>query len=174
MSDDFQSHELITATKLNRALRPGRCIGRARRITTSASANSATLIPVLELDDIPVVGAREYTVMTSGLWLDTGVANDVALATITHTLDGSTPVVGSAILPGGTAEAKLVDPNAPETRVIATSITPAADGLLSLLLCVSRVAGSGLIVIQGDGTAKLIEMRVYDSGEDPGDTGVDL
>lgn len=174
MSDDFQSHELVTATKLNRALRAGRCIGRARRITNSSAATSTTLVPVLELDDIPVIGGRQYDIITSPLFLDTSVANDVGQAWFTYTLDGSTPVIGSTLLPGGVAEAKLVDTAFGESRVIATSLTPASDGSLSLLLSVARGSGTGNIIIQANGTSTICEFRVYDRGEDPGDTGVDL
>jgi len=71
MSDDFQSHERLTATKLNRALRSGRCIGRARRITDSPSSSSTTLVPILRLDDIPLTAGRLYVVMTSEWAIDT-------------------------------------------------------------------------------------------------------
>lgn len=175
MSDDFQSHELLTATKLNRALRSGRCIGRARRVTGSNASTSGTRIPVLELDDIPLVAGRQYEIKTNTYAVDGVTNNDVAVVDILYTTDGSTPAVAtSSVLPGATCETQQVIATQFVFGIIETTYTPAADELLSLLLCIRHSAGVGAMNMPADGTARIIEMRVLDCGEDPGDTGVDL
>ena len=174
MSDDFQSHEQAAATKLNRGLTAGRAVGRARRITTSSNSASTTAVAVLELDDISIKSGRLYKIETSGVLIDTSVANDVGAMQIRYTTDGSTPTISSTILPGAFARAKLVDASFAESRAIHTTYTPAADQTLSLLLCVLRETGSGNVNLVADGAAAIIEMCIYDRGEDPGDTGVDL
>jgi hypothetical protein len=174
MSDDFQSHELVTATKLNRALRSGRCIGRARRITNSSSTSGTALLPVLELDDIPIFANRLYGIVTAPLFLDGSVASDVGQAWITFTTDGSTPVIGSTPLPGGVAQTIIPNISFGESVLIATTYTPSTDQTLSLLLCIARGTGTGVITLQANGSSTIAEVRVMDLGEDPGDTGVDL
>ena len=174
MSDDFQSHELVTATKLNRALRSGRCIGRARRITSSTTSSSTTLVPVLRLDDIPLTAGRQYTIVSSALALDGSVAADSITIVMTYTVDGSTPTIASPTFPGSNVQIVQSNVSIPEYRSIITTYIPAADETLSLLLCVFRGSGSGVVGILADGTTRICEFRVLDQGEDPGDTGVDL
>lgn len=175
MSDDFQSHELVTATKLNRSLRTGRCIGRARRVTNSNTVTAASpFVAVLRLDDIPLLGGRQYTIVSSPLNLDTSQNSNVGQATLTYTTDGSTPTVSSTILPGSVVKSMIPDGNQPEEVIINTTYIPAADETLSLLLCIARQVGTGAIMIVADGTNTITEIRVIDQGEDPGDTGVDL
>lgn len=174
MSDDFQSHELLTATKLNRALRAGRCIGRARRITDSSTSTGTTRIPVLRLDDVPIYAGRLYVIRTGVLQVDGATANDVGLAELMYTTDGSTPTITSSILVGGSAQ--VIQPNAASNAdaIIATTYTPAADETLSLLLTFRHDVGTGAMGLKADAGGRIIEFGVYDSGEDPGDTGVDL
>lgn len=175
MSDDFQSHELLTATKLNRSLRAGRCIARGRRVTNSSTvAASSPFVAVLRIDDIPVTSSRLYTIVSSSLGLDTSQADNVGQAVITYTTDGSTPVVGSTVLPGSLIETNIHDTVQPEAVIINTSYTPASDQTLSLLLCIARRVGTGAIMLVADGTNTIIELSIFDSGEDPGDVGVDL
>jgi len=173
MSDDFQSHERVTATKLNRSLRSGRCIGRARRISSSSIANSATLVPVLRLDDIPMTGQRAYDIKTSTLLLDASVANDVGRIVLTYTTDGSTPTISSSVLPGGEYTKVLPNIAVAEGSPLITTYVPAADETFSLLMSVARFSGTGNIIILGSATV-ILEMKIVDMGEDVGDTGVDL
>jgi hypothetical protein len=174
MSDDFQSHERLTATKLNRSLRAGRCIGRARRITNSSATSGTALLPVLRLDDIPIFAGRLYEVRTTNLFLDGSIANDVGQAFILATMDGSTPTIASTTLPGAATQTVIPNTSFGEARPILTSYIPAVDETLSLLLVAARGSGSGAIVIQANGAGTVCEMKIVDLGEDPGDTGVDL
>lgn len=174
MSDDFQSHERLTATKLNRSLKAGRCIGRARRITNSTATSGTALTAVLRLDDIPIFAGRLYTVRSSNLFFDASVANDVGQGILTYTTDGSTPTISSTTFPGGVTQTIIPNISFGEARPILTTYTPATDQTLSLLLCAARATGTGVIVIQANGAGTLCEFAVYDQGEDPGDTGTDL
>lgn len=174
MSDDFQSHELVTATKLNRALRSGRCVGRARRITNSNATSGTTFQTVLRLDDIPVFSGRQYGLLTTNFFLDGSVANDVAQAFVLYTTDGSTPTIASAQFPGAYTQTVVPNISFGEARPIITSYIPAADETLSLLLCIARGSGTGVITLQANGSGTICEMRLMDCGEDPGDTGVDV
>lgn len=173
-TDDFSSAEEVKAAKANLSLAAGRCLGRAERITNSTASTSTTLIPVLRLDDITCKGGRLLRIETAPLYLDTSVANDAARVTLTYTLDGSTPTIASTPLPGGFVQAVLANVALGETPTIVTTLTPPADGQLSLLVCVSRLTGSGSVVIQADGTSSRCQVAVYDASVDPGDTGVDL
>lgn len=174
MSDDFQSHERLTATKLNRALRAGRCIGRARRITDSTATSGTARTGVLELDDIPLVAGRLYHIVTTEWAIDTSVAADVGKVEMLYTTDGSTPTITSTQLPGAQCETVIPSASRAEYVRMSTSYVPSADETLSLLAVASRTSGTGVIVILGTGTTSVTEFRVIDLGEDPGDTGVDV
>lgn len=174
MSDDFQSHELVTATKLNRALRTGRCIGRARRITNSNTSTGTTRIPVLRLDDIPIVANRLYTICTNSTQIDGATNNDTLVIEILSTTDGSTPTITSSLLPGAASEVPQPNAASPVWGQIVTRYIPGSDETLSLLLTVKHGIGTGAMGLLANGTSSIIEMLVIDQGEDPGDTGVDL
>lgn len=174
MSDDFQSHEILTATKLNRALKAGRCIGRARRITNSSTSTGTTRIPVLRLDDVPITAGRLYNIRTGVLQVDGATANDVGLVELLYTSDGSTPTIASTIVVGGSGQ--TIQPNTASNAVvsISTTYTPAADETLSLLMTFRHDVGTGAMGLIADAGGRIIEFGIYDQGEDPGDTGVDL
>jgi hypothetical protein len=174
MSDEFQSHEILTATKLNRALKSGRCIARARRITSSTTSTGTTRIPVLRIDDIALTAGRLYNIRSGVLQCDGATANDGALVEMTYTTDGSTPTISSTVLPGGSAE--IVQPNTGVNAPvhISTTYTPATDETLSILMTFRHSTGTGAMGLVADGGGRLIEFGIYDQGEDPGDTGVDL
>lgn len=165
--------QVLTAADFNLAAKSGEIVGWAQRISNSSASSSTTDVAVLELPDIAITAGRLYEIFTSPLRLDTGVANDVAMARIRYTTDGSTPSVSSTVLPGGQAEAVLANVTFGEDRVISTTYVPAADETLSLLLCVSRQTGSGSITVIADGSATLCELKVRDCGVSAGDTGVD-
>lgn len=149
-------------------------VARARRVTDSSTSASGTLVPVMRLDDIALVQGRLYKIWTAPLGMDGTVADDVIRATITHTTDGSTPTISSTILPGGLAQESQANATQGVYPSIQTTYTPAgASEQLSLLLCVSRSAGSGTVRLLGDAT-NIIEIVVEDVGVDPGDTGTEL
>jgi chitobiase/beta-hexosaminidase-like protein len=150
----------------------GTIIARGRR--TSNSTASASEQGVLRLDDIPITNGRLYQIYTSGLMLDSTVANDESRARIRYTTDGSTPTTSSTILPGSQADYRQADAGIPEHVHIRTTYAPSSDQTLSLLLTTSRIAGTGNISIGADGTSNVCDLYVMDCGEDPGDTGVDI
>lgn len=169
----FTSQQTLTAALLNTAVLAGTVLGRARRTTSSSGSTSTTLVPVLRLDDIPIIGGRAYNVMTTPLLLDTSVANDVGRIAITYTTDGSTPTISSTIMPGTEYTTVLPNPAVAQGITGNTTYVPASNETLSLLLCVSRFSGTGTITILGSSSV-VIEMKIVDGGVDPGDTGVDL
>jgi len=171
---DILAGQILTAAEIALAAKAGVCVGRAERVSNSSSANSTTLVAVLRLDDIAITGGRRYRIETPPLFLDGSIANDVGQAWIVYTTDGSTPTASSTVLPGGVTQTVIPNISFGEARPIITFYTPAADETLSLLLCVARASGTGVIVIQANGTSTLCEVAVYDAGVDPGDTGVDL
>lgn len=173
MSDDFQSHERVGTTKLNRSLTPGRCIKRARRITNSSTSASTVLVPTLRLDGAPIYTGRQYTIVTSSCLFDTSNVGDMARIALTYTTDGSTPTTASPILPGGQDQVYLGNTSSGVHAKICTPYIPTADETLSLLLSIARVQGAGTVQLLADGT-HIIDLRIIDQGEDPGDTGVDL
>jgi len=144
-------------------------IKRGQRIT--ASSTTTTEVGVLRVDDVPVYAGRAYKVWTSPLILDTSVANDVARAHLRYTEDGSLPATSDTQLQA--AHGVLANITSGESRVVVANYSPAADGLLSVLLSVSRVSGTGNISISASATFP-IDLVVEDMGLDPGDVGVDI
>jgi hypothetical protein len=171
---DFLAGQVPTAAELILASRAGECLDRAQRITDSTGSATTTLVPVLRLDDVPITAGRAVIVESSGILLDSSVADDVGLLTVTYTTDGSTPTIASAVLPGAVAERLVRNISFPETCNIRTRYTPAGNETLSLLLCVSRAAGTGTIVAKANGTSSVMELTVIDAGVDGGDHGTDL
>jgi hypothetical protein len=171
---DPTSNSILTADQAATLGRAGRCIGRARRITSSTGSTSTTLVPVLELDDIPIKAGRRYEIVTSTLNFDSTVAADTTTATICYTTDGSTPTIASTQMPGATIQAAQANAVSPEGRVVFADYIPTADETLSLLLTFNRSSGTGTMSILADGNSRIISLFIIDTGEDPGDTGVDL
>jgi hypothetical protein len=153
---------------------PGRCLARARRITSSSTTTGTTDIGVLRMDDVAIPAGHLIAIMSSPLAIDGATANDEIRARMRYTTDGSTPSVSSTILPGSKVQIRQTDANVPEQRTIFTTYTPAGAETLSILLCTSHVAGTGAAGIFADGTEDIIEFSVWDMGVDPGDTGTDI
>lgn len=166
----FAAFQRLTAAQLNDMLdRLNGNKGRAKRVTSSSTTTSS--VGVLGLYAKPVTGGRLYVVRTSALHLDSSVANDTITGFITHTTDGSVPTTGSStLLTGNQDQADAVQP-LPVTMI--GSYVPPSDLTLSLLLCVSRPAGTGNVSIFGS-SAYPIEVFLDEIGDDPGDTGVDI
>lgn len=171
---DPTSAQPFSATDAILLGKAGRIIGRARRVSNSTTSASSTLVPVLELDDIPVKAGRCYGVRTTNLAIDGNVANDSMTVTICYTTDGSTPTISSTQIIGGTIQCVQTNIAIPEYRIIDTTYTPASDETLSLLLAFNRTSGTGTVSILADGASRIVELAIIDLGEDPGDTGVDL
>lgn len=148
---------------------PRGILARGNRTTSSTTTTSE--VGVIRLDDIPIYAGRTYKIWSTALRLDTSVANDVARVNLRYTTDGSTPSTSSTVM----TQAQAGLPNATDGNSVDVCVdySPAADELLSLLLCVSRISGTGSIGIIAGVTAP-INLVVEDMGLDPTDTGVDI
>lgn len=144
-------------------------IARGNRITSSTT--TTTEIGVLRLDNVPVYAGRTYRIYTSALRLDTSVANDVVRANLRITTDGSAATTSSTLL--SLSQVRAEDVTDQYTAPIVIDYSPPNDGLLSILLTVSRSSGTGNVSIIATGTAPC-NLVVEDIGLDPGDTGVDI
>lgn len=144
------------------------------RRTTASSGSTGAAVGVLQLDSVPVLAGHLYAVHTNALILDSTVNNDVPRATIRYTTDGSTAIASSTVLPGATLDGRQADAAWGEARMLYVPYEAAADGSLSLLLCIERAGGSGTCIIHADGTSFMIDLLVSDLGISPGNTGVSV
>lgn len=150
--------------------RSGDFLARGRRGGDSSSSSSTTLVPIIRLDDIPILAGRlvDIRVVTA---IDGSVADDIALLTLTYTTDGSTPTIASSVL--GIGQHQIGNPNFPETMDWHTTYTPGSNETLSILLSLSRASGAGVLTAKSSGSF-ITEISIQDGGIDPGDTGTDL
>lgn len=144
----------------------------ARGNRTTSSTTTTTEVGVLRIDDVPMYAGRAYKIWTSPLVLDTSVNADIARGALRHTTDGSTPTTSSTLMDAG-GQGGMASAANGETRIIQIVYVPAADELFSVLLTVSRIAGTGNISIVG-AAGFHINVYIEDIGQDPGDTGVDI
>jgi len=166
--------QVPTASEWNNEFLAGTLIGRARHASSNSTGSaSTTLVPFLRLDDIPITAGRAYHILTSNMNVDASVADDVAQITITYTTDGSTPTIASSVMPGGTGKALIRNISHPELILISTVYVPSGNETLSLLLSLARATGTGTVLALGT-SPDVLEVKVFDAGVDPGDTGVDL
>lgn len=172
MTSPFAALQEPTAYQLNRAVQ--KAIRRGRRVTSSSASTSTTDIGVLRVPSIPVLEGDLVAIQSSPLALDSSVVNDEIRARCRYRLDGVDAGATDTIVPGSKVQTRQTDANVPEHKTIFTTLPITADGTLSVLLCVSRIAGSGNAIIFADGTEDIIELVVWNMGPDPGDTGIDI
>jgi len=172
MTSPFAALQEPTAAELNQAVQ--KIIKRGRRVTTSSASTSTTDIGVLRVSSITVLEGDLVAVQSSPLGLDSSVTNDEVRARVRYRLDGVDAGVTDTILPGSKVQTRQTDANVPEHKTIFATLPIAADGTLSVLLCVARLAGTGNATIFADGTEDIIELCVWNMGPDPGDSGVDV
>jgi hypothetical protein len=148
-------------------------VKRGRRITSTGNITT-TETGWLRLDNIPVLAGNVYQINTTNINVDTSVDNDIAdvklrvaysattgtLATITSTLVGHLR---------GTIDSASISNIIPMNMFYMAT----ANGYISLILTLQRVAGTGNIIIFATG-ADFIDFVVQFGGPDPGDTGVVL
>lgn len=140
---------------------------------TTPSSTTTTTVGVLRLDGIPVISGRAYNIMGTGICLDSTVTSDALQVDIRFTTNGTNATTASPILTGSVVFGRIVVLNSGESKCISCQYEPAGNQTLSLLLCVSRIAGSGNSRIFGSADAA-IEMKIFRSGNAVGDTGVDI
>ena len=145
-------------------------IGRYRRSTVSSTSASTTLVSVIRIDDVPILSGRLYRIWYR-CHFDSTVADDQGRAELRYTTDASTPTTSSTLLPGSYAEAVVRTTGTRETRTAVCSYTPGANQTLSLILAVSRQAGSGNITLHADASGFDTEVWIEDCGVDPGSSG---
>lgn len=162
----FSAGDILTADDLNNM---PRVLGRAKR--TTASTTTTTVVGVLRLDDIPIKSGHLIKIQSSPLHLKTDVANDTIYASYRYTTDGSAPTTASTLL--ALSQLRVTASASDQATTLTAWYTPAADETLSVLLCVTRAAGTGNVNIDAGATFP-IEFTVHDDGVDPGDTGVDI
>lgn len=141
-------------------------LARGRRTTSS------TAIGVLRLDNIAIYSGRAYKVWTSGINFLSTVLTDSADIFVTYRTDGTSAGTGDTVLGGASARATLHSANDTPILPISAPLYPSADGTLSVLLCVQRIAGSGTVTVFGASTQYTIDLVVEDIGPAPTDTGV--
>lgn len=143
----------------------------ARTARTTSSSTTTTETGVLRLDGVQVLAGHTYTIRTGSLLPVSSVANDYVGVKIRYTTDGSTATTSSTQLHG--VQTRITGASGNETSKVEASYNPASDQTLSVLLSVSRVAGTGNAKIDGAATTP-IELWIDHDGVDPGDTGVSL
>lgn len=138
----------------------------ARGNRTTSSSTTTTEVGVLRVDNIPIVAGRAYPVWTCGLYLISSVASDLPEAKVRYSTSG-VATTASTILAKG--EDQVTSGTQPVSTIAQGVYVATVTGTLSLILTVSRSAGTGSVSIFGTS-----ELFISDAGVDPGDTGVDL
>lgn len=163
--------QMPTAAEFAAAIQ--RRVARARRETNASATSAATELPILRLDDIPLLGGQSYNIWCPPLNPGNSVGGDTVIFRLRYTEDGSTPTIASTQLAaerwisagtGSTTEIKMgpkVDYN------------PAADVTFSILLTVARAGGTGTMTVQGSAVGPIC-INIDNMGDDPGNTGVPL
>lgn len=147
-------------------------IKRGRRITSSA-ASTGSEVGVLRVDNIPVQAGRIYRISTNGINISTTVANDVGTSRFRVAYAVGTGTVANLSSPQLGQMRNTVD-TTNNTNVIPGQMfyPAAADGYISVMLCLHRVVGSGTMTIFANGTTEPLDLVIEYAGIDPGDTGV--
>lgn len=172
MTAPFFAYQQPTATQLNLAVQ--KIVKRGRRVSDSTTTTGTTDIPVMRIDAITTVTGYLYGVSVSNLALDVATSADEVRARIRYTTDGTAAVVGSTLLPGASMTLRQADAAVPEQKPMFTTYTSVAGESLSLLLCVSKVAGASAGGILADGLENIMEVLVWNLGFDPGNNAVIL
>lgn len=137
---------------------------------TTPSSTTTTTVGVLRLDGIPVVGGKAYHVFATGVHFDSTVTSDALQADIRFSTAG-TATTASAILTGAVAFGRIVVANSGQTHNISCHYEPGGSATLSVLLCVSRLLGTGNSRIFASADAAT-ELKVFRAGNAVGNTGV--
>lgn len=162
----FLAGETVTAGELG--LATTRVVARGRRASNSTA--TATEVGVLRIDDVVLTSGHLYAVEVCNIILSSTVTTDTAVVNIRYTTDGSTPSTASTNM--GFLRGPVGNPNASHGLI---RFYPASSAdTLSLLLTVGRAAGTGNVSITANGTVNPLDMILWDLGDDPGDTGVDI
>lgn len=151
-------------------------VARGRRITakTVASGSAGTEFGYMRIDNIPVKANSAYRIMTSGINMDTDVANDIEWAKMRIAFDvvpGTTAGLSSP--PSGSV--RLVQPNISQSQIAPMSVFyyASADGYISVLVTGQRIVGTGSLVFYASSTEPF-DLTIEYAGPTPPDTSFNL
>ncbi|MFI6759356.1 hypothetical protein ACIBF5_09470 [Micromonospora sp. NPDC050417] len=159
-ADDLDT-DLTNLTNLTNS-RPRGLVKWAQRTTPSPTTTAADL-GVLRLDNIPMVGGRQYRIWTSPLPLDSTVTNDEIRARIRISTAGAATIANNAV-PGATVHTRQTDANVSEDKAMSVTYRPTGDQTVSLLLCVGRIAGTGNVSLNNSDDEETVQLVVEDIG----------
>lgn len=143
---------------------PGTIIARADR--TSDSSTTTTEVGVLRLDNIPVVKDVLYVVKSAPMYILSTTGDIVNIRFRYNTAGAAT--TGSTQL--GVASQIKTDSSQPTTAMLNSLYLATATGNLSVLLSVTRAAGTGNTKVFGGSAFWVVSLGIVD----PGDTGTDI
>lgn len=137
---EFTAGQKPTAAELSRR----GFLAYGRRDTSSLTSSTATDVGILRIDNIPIINLRPIIINITG-HPTSSVGTDNTRTNIRGSTSG-TATTGSGILTSGQWFQKLGDP-----VVFRFVYFPATTGLLSVLACIARDAGSGAVSYYADG-----------------------
>jgi hypothetical protein len=147
-----------------------RLIARHKRTSNASATSGTTEKSIMRIDGIALTGGKIYRICTNRIIVDGSVAND-SCRLVLRVSNSGTATTSSTQL----AIDQKVVPNIslPEGLLVDADYAPAGDETLSVLVSYVRQSGTGVFQALGDPTFPML-LRVFDSGDDPGDTGTDL
>ncbi|GAB7039697.1 MULTISPECIES: hypothetical protein [Catenuloplanes] len=137
----------------------------------SSGSNSGTSVPVFRFDDIPIRPNRNIHIVATDFGVTASNNQNSALVRWTATEDGSTPTVSSTEI-GRTSVRIEISAAYPTATWTSKYRSPATPVTLSLLMSISRTAGSNTVYVQPSNSG--IEILVLDMGPAPSYTGTVL
>lgn len=149
-------------------------VGRGRRTTAKnvAAGSAGTEFGYVRIDNVPVRAGGAYRLMTSGVNMDTDVANDVMWARIRVAFNAAPGTTAT------TASTQIGSMRNTQINISQSNIIPfscfyfaTADGFASFIVTMQRVTGTGSLGVFASGT-EAFDLTVEYSGPDPGDTAV--
>ncbi len=155
----FAAGQIVTEDDI-RAI-TNRPVARANRSTTKTGVTGE--VGILRLANVSLTSGRLYRIegKTRG---DSSVNTDSWISRIRYVLGGPA-TTASTIL-------ERCEGDDQKTGTVVALFTPTTTGTYSFLMTVARAIGSGTFVFEPDEGGTTVV--VYDMGEDPGDTGVDI
>jgi hypothetical protein len=155
-------------------------VKRGRRITQKTGFNTNGLeLPILRLDDVPVISGYMYRISTGAVGVDIDPAATATGEIFTFILraafNATAPTPAATITSPSLGRGRNDIINDVEGPIIsATAFYYAtADGYISVLLSGQRNAGTRALRVYAD-VNNPMDLTVEFAGEDPGDTGIAL
>ena len=147
-----------------------RLIGRAERFTSSTGAAGAQ--GVLRLDNILVPANHLVLCDTSNVLIFSTVAGDTGSIRFAYTTSGTAATTGSTLLTLWNSSAIATTGGGTGAKLSEYLPVLTADYRLSLLLYTLRITGTGTINLFAAAGALSTQLRIWDWGPVPADTGV--